>query len=182
MEKTLPLYLGPSVIGSVVCREEDSRIVLTAKTYASLHGICRAYVRGNGGRLLIGVLSPDETFFSAEKSVTKTSLYAEGLSFDGITYAYAVTSSKKHKRDITDWKKIDVLSDALCHDSAISALAKSTDALCDSSFSPTRLAVPLLTGRPFPRPDVLCLLTPQEINGTLYGVLGISRGGSPRRI
>ncbi|MBQ2743845.1 MAG: hypothetical protein IJF32_13730, partial [Oscillospiraceae bacterium] len=148
MEKTLPLYLGPSVIGSVVCREEDSRIVLTAKTYASLHGICRAYVRGNGGRLLIGVLSPDETFFSAEKSVTKTSLYAEGLSFDGITYAYAVTSSKKHKRDITDWKKIDVLSDALCHDSAISALAKSTDALCDSSFSPTRLAVPLLTGRP----------------------------------
>ncbi|MBQ7054551.1 MAG: hypothetical protein IJN97_04955 [Oscillospiraceae bacterium] len=182
MEKTLPLYLGPSVIGSVVCREEDSRIVLTAKTYASLHGICRAYVRGNGGRLLIGVLSPDGTFFSAEKSVTKTSLYAEGLSFDGITYAYAVTSSKKHKRDITDWKKIDVLSDALCHDSAISALAKSTDALCDSSFSPTRLAVPLLTGRPFPRPDVLCLLTPQEINGTLYGVLGISRGGSPRRI
>ncbi len=182
MEKTLPLYLGPSVIGSVVCREDERHIVLLAKTYARVHGICRAYVRGSGGRFLIGVLAPDSSFFSAEKSVTKTSLAAEGLSFDGITYAYAVSSSKKHENDITDWKRIDTLSDALCRDSVVCALAKSTDALTDSCFSPTRLAVPLLTGRPFPRPDILCLLTPREINGRLYGVLGISQNGSPRRI
>lgn len=184
MEKTLPLYLGPSVIGSVVCREDARHITLLAKTYASLRGICRAYVRGTEGKLLIGVLAPEGTAFSAEKSVSKTSLAAEGLSFDGITYAYAVSSSKNNADDasFSSWKKIERIPEILSRDKVVLALAKSTDALTDSSFAPTRLAIPLITDRPFPRPDILCLLTPCEINGAVYGVLGISKSGAPRRV
>lgn len=182
MEKTLPLYLGPSVIGSVVCREEARHITLLAKTYASLSGICRAYVRGAEGKLLIGVLAPEGTAFSAEKSISKTSLASEGLSFDGITYAYAVSSSKNNTGDASVWKRIERIPELLCHDKVVFALAKSTDALTDSIFAPTRLAIPLITGRPFPRPDILCLLTPCEINGAVYGVLGISKSGAPRKV
>ena len=182
MEKTLPLYLGPSVIGSVVCNEESATVSLTAKTYATIDGICRAYVRGVDGNLLIGVLSPDGSAFTAEKRISKTSLSDSGLSFDGITYAYAQMTSERSEPDTTQWRKLGHLPDILTKDVAVCALAKSTDVLADSSFSPTKLAVPLLTGRPFPRPDIMCLLTPREINGTLYGVLGISKSGSPVRI
>lgn len=183
MEKTFPLYLGPSVIGSVVCREEERHVTMFAKTYASLSGICRAYVRGSGGNLLIGVLSPDSTGFSARKTVTRTALLDAGLTFDGITYAYALCSSEKSSPDVSlEWQRIENIPEILCRDNAVCALAKSTDALTDSNFAPTRLAVPLITERPFPRPDVLCLLTPCEINGVLYGVLGISKSGAPRKI
>lgn len=182
MEKTLPLYLGSSVIGSVICRQDERHLTLCARTYASLQGICRAYVKGADGNLLIGVLAPDHASFSAQRSITKTALADTGLSFDSITYAYAICSTKKSSPDTTDWQKLERIPEILCKNNVVSALAKSTDALCDSNFSPTRIAVPLITGRPFPRPDVLCLLTPREINGTMYGVLGISKSGAPRKV
>lgn len=182
MEKTLPLYLGPSVIGSVICREDEKRVSLIAKTYATLNGICRAYVRGNEGSLLIGVLAPEGTAFSAEKSITKTALFSAGLTFDGITYAYALCPSKNTEDDATEWRKLDRLPEILCRDKVVCALAKSADTLTDSNFTPTRIAVPLITDRPFPRPDILCLLTPRKINGSLYGILGISKSGAPRKI
>ena len=182
MEKTLPLYLRTSVIGSVVCREEDGRILLHAKTYATIRGICRAYVKGRDGNLLIGVLSPERTSFSANRAVTRTALADAGLTFDGITYAYALCPDKKAGLDATDWSKLENIPEILHKDSAVLSLAKSTDVLCDSNFSPTRIAIPLITGKPFPRPDLLCLLTPSEIDGVLYGVLGISKNGTPRKI
>lgn len=183
MEKTLPLYLGPSVIGSVVCSENDGHITLLAKTYASLRGICRAYVRGSEGKLLIGVLAPDGTAFSAEKTVSKTALREKGLAFDKITYAYAISSVRTLSEEASEWKRIEPRTcELLRRDDVVYALAKSTDALTDNSFSPTQLAIPLITGRPFPRPDIMCLLTPYEIGGKLYGVLGISKNGAPRRI
>ncbi len=182
MEKTLPLYLGPSVIGSVVCHEDERHVTLMAKTYATLSGICRAYVRGNESSLLVGVLAPEGTAFSAEKSITKTNLWRAGLTFDDITYAYALCPSNSADDDSTEWRKLDQLPDILCRDKVVCALAKSSDALADSNFAPTRIAVPLITNRPFPRPDILCLLTPCRINGNLYGVLGISKTGTPRKI
>ncbi len=181
MEKTLPLYLGPSVIGSVVCREDEKRVTLIAKTYATLSGICRAYVRGNEGSLLVGVLAPEGTAFSAKKSITKTALFDVGLTFDSITYAYALCPSNSND-DSTEWRKLDQLPDILCRDNVVCALAKSAGALTDSNFTPTRIAIPLITDRPFPRPDILCLLTPRRINGSLYGILGISKSGAPRKI
>ena len=182
MEKTLPLYLGASVIGSVVCRKEAHRISLHAKTYATIRGICRAYVKGQNGNLLIGVLAPDHASFSASRAVSETSLSGAGLEFDGITYAYALCSEKKAAIASADWSRLENIPDILYKDKAVLALAKSSDVLCDSNFSPTLIAVPLITGRPFPRPDLLCLLTPSEIDGVLYGVLGISKNGTPKRI
>jgi len=182
MEKTLPLYLGSSVIGSVVCTQEDRSVVLRAKTYISLDGICRAYVKGPSGKLLIGVLAPTHSGFAVERTLTRTALSDLGLSFDGITYAYALTTSNKHTPDNIDWIRLEQLPEILCADDAIYSLANSTDALCDSNTTPTRIAVPLVTGRPFPRPDVLCLLTPCEINGEIFGVLGVSKSGAPEKI
>lgn len=182
MEKTLPLYLGPSVIGSVVCHEDEKRVTLIAKTYATLDGICRAYVRGNESSLLVGVLAPEGAAFSAEKSITKTNLWRAGLTFDDITYAYALCPSNGADDDSTEWQKLDQLPDILCNDKVVCALAKSAGALSDSNLNPTRIAIPLITDRPFPRPDILCLLTPRRINGNLYGILGISKSGAPRKI
>lgn len=181
IEKTLPLYLGSSVIGSVICREEERRITLHAKTYATLHGICRAYVKGQSGNLLIGVLAPDNVGFSANRTVSRTALADSGLDFEEITYAYALCPEKKNDATAGTWMQLDSIPEILHKDSAVLALAGSSDVLCDSNFAPTRIAVPLLTGRPFPRPDLLCLLTPGEIDGVLYGILGISKNGTPRR-
>lgn len=181
MEKTLPLYLGTSVIGSVICRKEDLHITLFATTYVDISGICRAYVRGKNGSLLIGVLSPSGNSFSAKKSISKSKLSADGLDFDEITYAYAIKDSSKPEEPEADWFPVKEIPEALRKNDVIYTLARTTDALFNDAASPTAIAVPLVTDRPFPRPDVLCLVSPRRINGTLYGVVGVSRGGFPEK-
>ncbi|MBE6912843.1 MAG: hypothetical protein E7473_09995 [Ruminococcaceae bacterium] len=181
MEKTLPLYLGPSVIGSVVCRYEDLHITLSAKTYISISGICRAYVRGKNGNLLIGVLAPSGNSFSAEKSISAQRLSSQGLNFDEITYAYAVKAESKQEDTTSGWFPVREIPEALRRSDVIYALAGTTNALLDNATVPRAIAVPLATDRPFPRPDVLCLASPRQINGTLYGVIGISDSGFPKK-
>ncbi len=181
MEKTLPLYLGPSVIGSVVCRDEDVRLSLFARTYIRISGICRAYVRGRNGSLLIGVLSPSEESFTAEKIISKSLLASHGLSFDEITYAYALKSESEIPRENHGWQPIKEIPELLRRDDVIYSLARVSDALSDDADFPTAIAVPLKTDRPFPRPDVLCLVAPRQINGALYGVIGITDKGLPKK-
>ena len=181
MEKTLPLYLGPSVIGSVVCREDDVRITLSAKTYINMGGICRAYVRGRNGSLLIGVLAPSSGGFSAEKSISKSELSKQGLSFDEITYAYSLKTERTPEPEALLWHPVKEIPEHLRHNETVYSLARASDALFDNAHFPTAVAVPLVADRPFPRPDVLCLATPRRINGTLYGVIGISKAGLPKK-
>ncbi len=181
MEKTLPLYLNSSVIGSVICRKEDLRITLFAKTYIDISGICRAYVRGKSGSLLIGVLSPSGSGFSAQKSISKANLSAEGLDFEEITYAYAIKAESKSEKTETGWLPVREIPEALRRSDIIYALARSADALFNDTSSPTAIAVPLVTDRPFPRPDILCLVSPRQINGALYGVIGVSDTGLPKK-
>ena len=181
MEKTLPLYLGTSVIGSVVCRKEDLHITLFAKTYVDISGICRAYVRSKNGSLLIGVLSPSDSGFSAKKSISKAALSSEGLDFDEISYAYAIKAGAKAEKHDTDWLPIPEIPESLRRSDVIYTLARTADALFNDKASPTAIAVPLVTDRPFPRPDVLCLVSPRQINGVLYGVIGVSSSGLPQK-
>lgn len=181
MEKTLPLYLGPSVIGSVVCRKENLRITLSAKTYVSISGICRAYVRSKNGSFLIGVLAPASSSFTAEKIISESRLSAEGLDFDEITYAYALKSESNVRKDAFEWCPIKEIPEPLRCNDVIYALARTSDALFDNATTPRAVAVPLATDRPFPRPDILCLVSPRQINGILYGVVGISDKGFPTK-
>ncbi len=182
MDKTLPLYLGPSVIGSVVLKEENRYINIFARTFASLSGICRAYIQSADKKILIGVMSPTDTGFFAERKISKTAFAFDGLSIDDITYACAVRKDGVPTPTEHNWSELCVIPDILKKSNAVHALAISTGALCDSCDSPTKLALPLFTARPFPRPDMLGLLTPKEINGELYGIIGISKNGTPKRI
>lgn len=177
MEKTLPLNLGTSVIGSVVCSCDSFRTKLFAKTYVSISGICRAYVRGQGGSILIGVLAPDGTCFSAEKNLSNRELSGLGLNFDEITYAYALKTEEGSSGETCLWHPLKEIPDLLCRDEVIFTLASSTNALCDNPGAPTAIAVPLAADRPFPCPDVLCIVSPRQINGSLYGVVGVSEKG-----
>lgn len=182
MEKTLPLYLGPSVIGSVVISDDEKGLSLSATTYANIDGICRAYVKGDGGDLLIGVLSPDGHRFSARKSISPSALSAEKLSFDKITYAFVSRTAEQKSESVEFFHLAENIPELLCRDKAINALARASGTLTDNPTSPTKLAIPLFTGRPFPRPDILCLLTPKKIGDSFYGVLAISESGEPKRI
>lgn len=177
MKKTLPLYLGPSVIGSVIIEENDRHIRFLAKTYANHTSLLRAYVRGYGGTLLIGVLAPDGAAFSATKSVSEATLTSSGLTYDDITYAFALEQTVE-SRDISEkFEPPSYIPEALCENKITYTLIKSGGALSNDEVSPSKIALPLFTGNPFPRPDVLCLLTPMEIDGELYGVLGVSKDG-----
>lgn len=182
MEKTLPLYLGPSVIGSAVISDDEKNISLSATTYASMDGICRAYVGGKSGNLLIGVLAPDGHRFSANKSVSHSALTSSKLSFDELTYAF-VRRTEDQKAEREEFFHLrETIPEILCRDSAINALARANGTLTDNPNAPTKLAIPLFTGLPFPRPDILCLLTPRRIGDAFYGILGISEKGAPMRI
>ncbi len=181
MQKTLPLYLGPSVIGSVVLEGDEHHLRAVAKTYASVSGICRAYIKGRSGTLLVGVLSPDENAFSAKRSFSKGSLRDVGITPEEITYAYVLCKQDSAFQSSDDWESVDELPEILCRNKIISTLAGSFGAKIDKLDFPTKIAVPLFTGRPFPRPDVLCLMTPCRIDGELFGVIGVSKNGLPQK-
>lgn len=181
MEKTLPLYLGSSVIGSVVCRDECPYIHFTAKTFAQISGICRAYVKSSAATLLIGVLAPEGAAFTAKKTVTKNALHAAGLTLEEISFACAEEANENAAQNSAVWQKLSQIPPAFLQDGAVAALARATDAFFDHATAPTALAVPLITSRPFPRPDLLCLLTPINIDGVLCGALRVSSSGKPKR-
>ena len=182
MEKTLPLYLGPSVIGSVILEGDENGLFAVAKTYASISGICRAYIKSTDAELLIGVLSPEESFFSAKKNFTGEVLRGKGISPEDISFAYAVYKESPHISASYDWQEITSIPEALLKNKITETLAGSLGAKADDLTSPTVLAVPLFTRRPFPRPDVLCLMTPTRIDGELFGVCGIGANGEVRRL
>ena len=181
MEKTLPLYLGPSVIGSVIIRKSEHHIHLFAKTYTNHEGLLRAYVRGFEGTLLIGVLAPDGTAFSAKKSLSHMELSKSKLTFYDISYAFAIENTVSDNPLDDRWQRLSSIPDKLCQNKITYSLLKSAGALANDDTTPSKIAVPLLTGNPFPRPDILCLLSPREIDGALYGILRISENGEPQR-
>lgn len=182
MQKTLPLYLGPSVIGSVTLEGDENRLFAVAKTYATIKGICRAYIKSQDGTLLIGVLSPEGSFFSAERTFTKESLLREKISPEDISFAYAIYKESPHTPSPYTWTEIGELPEILSKNKITQTLARHHGVMTDDPISPKALAVPLFTGRPFPRPDVLCLMTPLKINGEFFGVCGISENGEVRKL
>lgn len=182
MQKTLPLYLGPSVIGSVTLDGDEHRLVVFAKTYATLSGICRAYIKSASGKLLVGVLSPDASAYSAKRTFTRESLAREGIVPDEISYAYAESKESSYTPDDDTWQGANELPESIFSNNITATLAKSAGARVNNRENPTKLAVPLFTGRPFPRPDILCLMTPCRIDGEMFGVLGLSETGAPRKI
>ncbi len=182
MQKTLPLYLGPSVIGSVTLDGDENGLFAVAKTYATISGICRAYIKSSDGELLIGVLSPEESFFSAKKNFSGEALRREGISPEDISFAYALYKESSHTSKPYDWQEITSIPEILSKNKITETLARSLGAKADDLTSPTVLAVPLFTRRPFPRPDVLCLMTPTRIDGELFGVCGISKNGEVRKL
>ena len=182
MQKTLPLYLGPSVIGSVIIEGDGHRLTVFAKTYIALTGICRAYIKSATGKLLVGVLSPDGNAYSAKHTFTREVLNAAGVVPEEITYAYAETKKDSVSSHVDNWQMAKELPDDIWSNSISATLAKSTGAVANSRKNPTKLAVPLFTGRPFPRPDVLCLMTPCRIDGEMFGVVGIDETGALKKI
>ncbi len=173
MQKTLPLYLGPSVIGSVVIEENDGHLTLLAKTYACLSGICRAYVKSARTSLLIGVLAPDGSAFSSRRHFSKSALSGIGISFDEISYAYAICKEYAEEPD----GKASFTSEILEKNKVALALSKSTGARLSKTESGIEIAVPLFSKLPFPRPDVMCIMTPKRINGELFAVISVSPDG-----
>ncbi len=182
MQKTLPLYLGPSVIGSVTLEWDEHRLFATAKTYASISGICRAYIKSGNALLLIGVLSPEDYAYTAKRTFTKEELSRAGMVPDEIAYAYAESKESAHSPETDIWQKANELPEILFQNKIATALAKSTGARINDTKKPSKIAVPLFTGRPFPRTDVLCLMTPYQIDGEIFGVIGISEDGTPKKL
>ena len=177
MQKTLPLYHGPSVIGSVVLTSENGMLSAVAKTYASISGICRAYIKGNDGNLLIGVLSPDGSAFRAERTFSRVTLSSQYINPEELTYAYVICKQEEAKP--TEWKPASDITEIPFENKIAATLIKASGALCDNILLPRKIAVPLFTGRPFPRPDVLCLVTPERIFNSLFGVISIDSSGNP---
>ena len=177
MQKTLPLYHGPSVIGSVVLSSENGMLSAVAKTYASISGICRAYIKGNDANLLIGVLSPDGSAFRAERTFSRAALSSQYINPEELTYAYVLC--KQEKASPSEWRPASDISGNPFENKIAATLIKASGALCDDILLPRKIAVPLFTGHPFPRPDILCIVSPERIGGTLFGVITVDSAGNP---
>lgn len=182
MEKVLPLYLGPSVIGSVSLTWDEMRLVAVAKTYVTLTGICRAYIKSDMSTLLVGVLTPDGAAHTASHTFTKASLAENGMVPDDVSYAYALCKESAASPSMDFHVRADAFPELSFKNKTIDRLAKSFGARFDNSEKPSVIAVPLFTGRPFPATDVLCLVTPVSIGGEMFGAVGIDENGNPQKI
>ena len=180
MEKVLPLYLGPSVIGSLtISGSDDSAIRLFATTYTSIEGIWRAYVKTNDKTLLVGVLSPKGQCFEASRELSRETLRIGKIRANDITYAFA---KRSQEIEGSAWKTLSEIPEIFCRCDEVCALANSTGARFSDEEDELKLAVPFFTGRPFPRPDLLCLMTPIRISGELFGAFRVSSDGLPKRL
>ena len=182
MEKVLPLYLGPSVIGSVSLSWDERRLLAVAKTYVTLSGICRAYIKSSAASLLVGVLTPDGAAHTATHTFTKATLSESGIVPEDISYAYALCKEGRPLPDADTFLEVSSPSLFSLENKSIGRLVRSSGARVDNPEKPAKIAVPLFTGRPFPATDILCLMTPVCIDGEVFGVVGINENGNPKKI
>ena len=186
MEKILNLSLENTTIGTLTAENGDMHITFTAHVPTKLSGIVRAYVSGGGNRVLVGVLSPCSGGFSVKKTLSKSFLRTHGITFENLSGAYASFSSSvrpdSEKKEVPGWTAVGDPCPQLRRFGVTKALAESIGALTDDRENPSCLAVLLLHDKPFPRPDVLCLMTPKRIDGTMYAVCKLSKSGDIRRM
>ena len=185
MVKSIPLFYSDIPVGFVTVTQQGSRFDFSAECRESEKCILRAYAcsRNNPAiRLLIGVMIPEGGVLSARRTYTRNDLQRLNIIPEQLDAGELVSEScQRDDENNGDWVKCS-FPQRLFSDAALkSSLSGANDVLVDKSEKPTRVAARLGGGRFYLAP-AFCLVRVTEINGVLYGVLGIDGDGMPSGI
>lgn len=168
MNESLPLLWEGAPCGTISCCADAVRWRFVAMCDKPLRGICRAYLVGDEGERLLGVLAPDETGrFCTASTVTKMQLPR----LDGFTHGEV-------RRSVGSWMSA-LMPETIFSDPALRLSLRGASGVLVDGVLPTRVAVVFDSHRPCPVAPAMCLARPLRYLGREYLVLGIDSNGNP---
>lgn len=183
MEKRVPLFYRGIPVGSIEIADQGSRCTLRAECPGTIEGLLRAYAGSAArpqGRLLIGVMEPEQGRLSAQRIYTKNDLRGAKIALDEIDTGELIRYRNVEDREIDIQWKVCHAPERLFRDVALkSALREAEGILVDDLQNPRHVAAPLRRRAAFCLAPAFCLVKKIDIDGESYGLLEISEKNDP---
>lgn len=165
--------------GAVTVRQEGEKAVCQAIRAADSGGLYKAWLRGAGGRILLGTLIPDGGALRLRRVMDIPALERQGAwppEGAEILMAYAFT---KEAPPPPDWCWTDCPQRLLTEPMLSACLCGVKRALLKRDVEGFYLAFPWPRHQPFPIPPLFCLAKAERLSGNWYILFRFSRRGIP---
>lgn len=166
-------------LGSLTVRQEGERAIFQAIARPGDEGFCKAWLRGERGRVLLGTLIPEGGALRLRRTMPVSQLRAQGA-WPPVGAEVVRMGTPSREGTPRGWQWIDcpgrLLKDPLLertlHRVSRCLLRREEEGFC--------LAFPKESDGHFPIPPLFCLSGPRKLAGRWYDVFWFSEEGSPQ--
>lgn len=164
--------------GVVTVRQEGEQVLCQAMGPTEGHGLYKAWLRGPGGKALLGTLIPEGGALRLRRTLTQAQLRAQGA-WPPTGAEVAQISSYLHSAAPPGWQWTDCPGRLLGERGLSRSLQGVDRALLRRTGERFYLAFPCRTEEPFPIPPLFCLATVEQLGEGPHYVFCFSRRGRP---
>lgn len=170
-------FEGPE--GAVTVRQEGERAVCQAIRAADKKGLYKAWLLGDGGRVLLGTLIPEGGALRLRRVMEIPALERQGAwPPKGAEVALAFSFAPEAPPS-PEWCWTDCPGRLLEDPVLANCLRRVKRGLLNRDMEGFFLAFPWSGGEPFPLPPLFCLARVETMGGRQYAVFRFSRQGRP---
>ncbi len=165
--------------GAVTVRQEGPRVICQAIRSADSSGLYKAWLRGEGGRVLLGTLIPEGGALRLRRTLEVSQLERQGVwppVGANIDMAYAFAAEAEAP---PDWCWTDCPNRLLGDKMLSRCLWGVNRALLKRDLEGFFLALPYSPHAPFPIPPLFCLSRLERLSDKWYVLFRFSRQGCP---
>lgn len=165
--------------GSVTVRQEGERAVFQAIARPGGEGFCKAWLRGERGRVLLGTLIPEGGALRLRRTMPVAQLRSQGA-WPPVGAEVVRTGASSREPAPRGWQWTDcpgrLMKDPLLertlHRVSRCLIRREEEGFC--------LAFPREGEAPFPIPPLFCLSEPRKLAGRWYDIFWFSGEGTPQ--
>ena len=175
MEHRFKLEGGP---GSLRIRGNGLRVEAEAERPDDGRGLYKAYLKGQGGELLLGTMAPEDGLLRVRRAFSLDELRRRGV-WPVLGGGARLTFLFQGRKPPAGWSWMDGSSLPLQEAALRQAAAGLGEVLYSSRPGCFQIAVPFHTDRAFPLPALFCLARTEEIGGRVYLIFLFDKSGRP---
>lgn len=165
--------------GRLVVREENVRVQICAERPDDKKGLYKAYLWGDGGRMLLGTMAPETGMLRIRRTLSVDELRRRGawpIRGGGAELAF---SFAQESRPPQGWQWMEGESLLLGEAPLRQAAARLGRVLYRREEGGMTLACPFETGREFPFSALFCLARVEGLDGRPFALFSFDREGWP---
>ena len=167
--------------GTVTVRQAGDTAVCQALRATDGQGLYKAWLRGAGGKLLLGTLIPEGGALRLRRTIPVSRLEQQGVWPPlGAEVALAVPFTQEKNRPPRGWKPISDPARLMGDPMLAKAARRLTGVLTQSDERGFALAVPFDVHAPFPMPPLMCLARVETLDARPYVIFNFNRRGCPK--